>query len=78
VIRALENLAHSDAEIVMLRRLLREQLKRVEQGLDPINVIRHPAVNQRTPTGAWSTIRSPAEPALQRRPLSRAARPAAP
>ena len=33
-IHALENLAHSDTGIVILRRLLREQLKRVEQGLD--------------------------------------------
>jgi len=62
-IHALENLAHSDTGIVMLRRLLREQLKRVEQGLDPINVMRDLSANKRIPTGAWNTILSPAEAA---------------
>ena len=62
-IHALENLAHSDTGIVMLRRLLREQLKRVAQGLGPINVVRDPSANQRIPTGAWNTILSPAEAA---------------
>ena len=47
----------------MLRRLLREQLQRVEEGLDPINVMREPAANRRIPTGAWNTILSPAEAA---------------
>jgi hypothetical protein len=60
-IHALENLAHSDTGIVMLRRLLRDQLQRIEQGLDPINVVRDPAANKRIPTGAWNTILSPAE-----------------
>jgi hypothetical protein len=63
-IHALENLAHSDTGIVMLRRLLREQLQRVEQGLDPINVIRDPSANKRIPTGAWNTILPPAEAAV--------------
>ena len=62
-IHALENLAHSDTGIVMLRRLLREQLKRVEQGLDPINVMRDASANKRIPTGAWNTILSPREAA---------------
>jgi len=62
-IHALENLANSETGIVMLRRLLREQLQRVEQGLDPINVIRDPSANKRIPTGAWNTILSPAEAA---------------
>jgi len=48
----------------MLRRLLREQLKRVVQGLDPINVTRDPLANKRIPTGAWNTILSSAEAAL--------------
>ena len=60
-VHALENLATSDTGITMLRRLLREQIKRVEDGLDPINVIRDPSANQRIPTGAWNTILSPAE-----------------
>src|SRR6202035_5242627 len=50
-IHALEHLAHSDTGIVMLRRLLREQLQRVEQGLDPINIMRDPKANKRIPTG---------------------------
>ena len=62
-IHALENLAHSDTGIVMLRRLLREQLNRIEQGLDPINVMRDPSANKRIPTGAWNTILSRAEAA---------------
>ena len=45
----------------MLRRLLREQLQRIEQGLDPINTERDPSANKRIPTGAWNTILSPAE-----------------
>jgi hypothetical protein len=40
-----------------------EQLKRVEQSLDPINVMRDPSANKRIPTGAWNTILSPAEAA---------------
>ena len=47
----------------MLRRLLREQLHRVEQGLDPINTMRDPSANRRIPTGAWNTVLSPAETA---------------
>ncbi len=62
-VHALENLAHSDTGIVMLRRLLRERLQRVEQGLDPINVTRDPSANKRIPTGAWNTILLPAEAA---------------
>ena len=40
----------------MLRRALREQLNRIEQGLDPVNVLRDPSANRRIPTGAWNTI----------------------
>jgi hypothetical protein len=43
-VHALENLATSDTGIAMLRRTLREQIKRVRDGLDPINVIRDPAL----------------------------------
>jgi hypothetical protein len=60
-VHALENLGMSDTGITMLRRLLREQLKRVEDGLDPINVMRDPHANRRIPTNAWNTILSPAE-----------------
>jgi nitrite reductase/ring-hydroxylating ferredoxin subunit len=63
-VHALENLAHSDTGIVMLRRLLREQIQRVEAELDPINVVRDPDANRRIPTNAWNTILAPAEAAL--------------
>jgi hypothetical protein len=43
---------------------LREQLNRIEQGLDPINIMRGPTANKRIPTGAWNTILSPAEAAV--------------
>jgi hypothetical protein len=62
-VHALENLAHSNTGIVMLPRLLREQLQCVEQGLDPINFMRDPSTNKRIPTGAWNTILSPTEAA---------------
>jgi hypothetical protein len=57
-VHALENLAHSDSGIVMLR-LLHKQL----QSLDPVNTVREPKASKRIPTGAWNTILSPAEAA---------------
>jgi len=62
-VHALENLAPSDTGIAMLRHLLREQLGRIEQGLDPINVVHDPSANRRIPTNAWNTILSPTEAA---------------
>src|SRR6185503_16483324 len=62
-VHALENLAPSDTGVAMLRHMLREQLKRVADGLDPINVMRDPALNRRIPTHAWNTILSPSEAA---------------
>src|SRR5205807_10017573 len=58
-VHALENLAHSDTGIVKLRRMLREQIQRVEKGQDPINVVRDPDANRRIPTNAWNTVLSP-------------------
>jgi hypothetical protein len=60
-VHALENLATSDTGITMLRHLLRDQIKRVEDGLDPINVTRDARANQKIPTNAWNNILSPAE-----------------
>lgn len=60
-VHALENLATSDTGIAMLRRTLREQIKRVRDGLDPMNVIRDERLNRKIPTNAWNTILSPAE-----------------
>ena len=36
----------------MLRHLLREQIKRVEDGLDPMNVMRDARANRKIPTNA--------------------------
>ncbi len=58
---ALENLGTSDTGITKLRHLLREQIKRMEDGLDPMNVMRDARANQKIPTNAWNTILSPAE-----------------
>ena len=43
--RSVEKLADSDKGLILFRRLLREQMKIVEQGGDPINVFRDPAEN---------------------------------
>jgi hypothetical protein len=45
----------------MLRHTLREQIKRVSDGLDPLNVIRHERLNRTIPTNAWNAILSPTE-----------------
>jgi hypothetical protein len=60
-IHTLENLATSDMGIVLLRRALREQIKRMRHGFDPINVMREARFNQRIPTDAWNTLWSLAE-----------------
>ena len=60
-VHALENLATSDTGIAMLRHTLREQIKRVSDGLDPLNVIRHERLNRTIPTNAWNAILLPTE-----------------
>ena len=62
-VHGLENLGTSDTGITMLRHVLREQIKRVEDGLDPINAFRDPRANHRIPTNAWNTILTAAEAA---------------
>jgi len=58
-VHALENLVPADRGIGMLRRMLREQLKRIERGEDPINIVRDEARNQRITTNAWNTVLTP-------------------
>jgi hypothetical protein len=41
--------------------MLREQIKRVETGQDPMNTWRDPAANHKIPTNAWNTVLSPDE-----------------
>ena len=43
--RGLENLGHSDRGVVLYRRMLLEQIERVERGEDPMGVVRDPALN---------------------------------
>jgi len=45
--RTRENLGASDKGIAIYRRVLRRELKKVEQGLDPMGLVRDPARNQR-------------------------------
>jgi 5,5'-dehydrodivanillate O-demethylase len=44
--RATEHLGVGDEGVIELRKLLREQIERVQQGFDPLGVIRDPAKNQ--------------------------------
>ena len=60
-VHALEHLGTTDTGITMLRHLLRVQIKRVEDGLDPMNVMRDARANQKIRTNAGNTILSPAE-----------------
>ena len=45
--RSRENLGVTDQGIALYRRLLREQIDRVEAGEEPLGVIRNPKINQR-------------------------------
>jgi phenylpropionate dioxygenase-like ring-hydroxylating dioxygenase large terminal subunit len=58
-VHALENLGNSDRGIVMFRRMLREQLKRMSEGHDPMNVFREQEAAKSIPTHAWNTVLSP-------------------
>lgn len=60
-VHGLENLGNSDMGIAWLRRALRDQIKRVQAGQDPINVWRDEAANKAIPTHSWNTILSPEE-----------------
>ena len=44
--RTREHLGVGDEGIILLRKLLREQLEIVQQGLDPIGVVRDPQKNR--------------------------------
>jgi 5,5'-dehydrodivanillate O-demethylase oxygenase subunit len=43
--RTQEHLAAGDEGVIALRRLLREQIERVQQGMDPLGIVRDPAKN---------------------------------
>jgi 5,5'-dehydrodivanillate O-demethylase len=44
--RAQEHLGVGDEGIIELRKLLREQIERVQQGLEPMGIIRDPETNK--------------------------------
>jgi hypothetical protein len=56
-----ENLSNIGYGIAMLQRTLPEHIKRVSDGLDPLNVIRDERQNRTIPTNAWNKILSPTE-----------------
>jgi 5,5'-dehydrodivanillate O-demethylase len=45
--RSLENLGATDRGVAMYRRMLKREIKKVEDGLDPIAVVRDPMKNER-------------------------------
>jgi hypothetical protein len=63
-VHALENLGTTDIGVVWLRQMLRQQIKAVEAGRDPMNTWRDPAANHKIPTHAWNTVLSPEEAIL--------------
>ena len=48
----------------MLQHILREQVKRIRDGLDPMNLIRDERLKGNIPTNAWNTILSPTEASM--------------
>jgi hypothetical protein len=60
-IHALENLGPLDIGVVWLRQMLRDQVRRVQDGHDPMNIWRDPAANHKITTHAWNTVLTPEE-----------------
>jgi phenylpropionate dioxygenase-like ring-hydroxylating dioxygenase large terminal subunit len=58
-IHALERLATTDVGLIQYRKLLREQVKAVQEGRDPMNVVRDAALNHRITTNAFNTVLAP-------------------
>ncbi|HWO40846.1 MAG TPA: hypothetical protein VNO43_03485, partial [Candidatus Eisenbacteria bacterium] len=52
--RTQEHLGASDEGVILFRKLLREQIERVQKGLDPIGVIRDPRKNQLIDLGVFN------------------------
>jgi len=59
-IHALEHLGRSDQGIRLLRELLRQNVRLVAEGQDPMNIFRDEAQNRAVPTHAWNTVEAPA------------------
>jgi phenylpropionate dioxygenase-like ring-hydroxylating dioxygenase large terminal subunit len=58
-VHALERLATTDVGLIQFRKLLREQVKAVQEGRDPMNVVRDPALNHHITTNAFNTVLAP-------------------
>jgi len=54
--RTRERLTSSDRGIVMLREVMMREMKRVQQGLDPMGVIRDPSQNTMVDTHLMESI----------------------
>jgi hypothetical protein len=63
-VHALEHLGTTDIGVVWLRQMLRDQIRLVADGHDPMNIVRDAAANHQIPTNAWNTVLSPAEARL--------------
>ena len=55
-VHELENLAHSDRGIVLLRRALRKAVLDVEEGRDPLNIVRDETANKAIETHGWTSV----------------------
>ena len=55
-VHELENLAHSDRGIVLLRRALRKAVRDVQAGRDPQNIVRDPGTNRAIETHGWTSV----------------------
>jgi hypothetical protein len=55
-IHALEHPVSSDKGVLMLRGLLKRELTAIQEGRDPINVLRDPARNHAIETHAWNSV----------------------
>ena len=62
-VHALENLTVADRGIVLIRKRLRDAIKRMEAGEDPPNIVRDPDQNRAIETHAWNSVYGPGDAA---------------
>jgi hypothetical protein len=68
-VHALENLGRSDLGVAALRRALRNAVRAVQEGKDPQNVLRDPALNHAIETSCWNTVVTPEDFEEKVRPI---------
>jgi 5,5'-dehydrodivanillate O-demethylase len=62
--RSIEHLSYSDRGVVLLRKVVQEQIERVQQGQDPLGVFRdpdHPVIDTGVDHDWWAANRPPAK-----------------